>query len=147
MVTFWIIAAIGAIVLECATPLALVSIWFGIGAIFAAISAYLGITLYLQIFVFFVISLTSMAIIRPLATKYLRGNTVPTNADRLINEQGLITKSIKEDCWGEVKIKGVLWSAISVDQTDIEEGTHIRVIAIEGAKLIVKSIESKKEGK
>lgn len=140
MMVFWICMVIGAIVIELITPTALVSIWFACGAAIAFLLEMLGADITIQIVAFFAVSLITMVIVRPIATRYLRGNVVATNADRMINEIGLVSKDIREEAWGEVKIKGSIWSAVSKDTTTIEVGKRVKVVAIEGAKLIVKEV-------
>ena len=100
-----------------------------------------GAGLELQICAFAVVSLVTMVIVRPVATRYLRGNIIATNADRMIHEVGLVTKDITAESWGEVKIKGALWSAVNIDSSVIPAGSKVKVMAIEGAKLIVREID------
>ena len=118
----WIGIGILALVLEILTPTALVSIWITIGALAAWLCAALGL---------------SWIVVRPFAVKYLRGNTVPTNADRIIGETAIVVKEINEQHWGEVKVQGMVWSAVSRSHEVIEIGKKVRIIAIEGAKLLV----------
>ena len=141
MITFiWIAISVGAVVLELITPTALVSIWFAVGGIIAVILAALNMPLWLQIAAFVIVSFVSMLVVRPVAYRYLRGNTVSTNADRCIGEIGIVTRKISEDAWGEVKVNGALWSAVSVEHDTIEEHEEVKVVAIEGAKLLVRKV-------
>ncbi len=135
----WLIVIIAAIVLEAAT-LDLVTIWLVLGAIVGAILNLLGFSLVIQIVVCAIVTLACAILIRPICKKYLTGNTVRTNADRVIGKQGVLTKSITPDAKGEVKVMGVTWSAIALDSAAIEEGKHVSILAIEGNKLIVKEI-------
>lgn len=141
MVIFWLIVAIASIVIEIITLGNLICIWFAIGALVSAILAWLKVYTAIQYIVFFVASILAMLIIRPLAAEYLRGNTVPTNADRLIGKAGVITKDITPDAWGEVLVMGVRWSAISVDNTAIKKDTKVKIMAIDGVKLMVTPVE------
>lgn len=138
----WIGVAVAAIGLELLTPTALISIWFAIGALAAGICEALQLSETLQICVCLLTSGLLAVIVRPIAVKYLRGNIVPTNADRLLNEVAIVTKQISSQTWGEVKIQGTLWSAVSVDADVIEVGDAVRVVAIEGAKLLVRRISN-----
>lgn len=141
MTYIWIGVCIASIVVELATPSALISLWFALGAIPAALFAYIGLSTIMQIIVFAMVSVLSLVIIRPILTKYLRGNVVATNADRFINEIGIVTKEIKEERWGEVYIKSTYWSAVEVNGKSVEQDKKVKVIAIEGAKLLVKEID------
>jgi membrane protein implicated in regulation of membrane protease activity len=76
-----------------------------------------------------------------MAANYLRGNVVPTNADKLIGKTAHLTKEITSEAWGELVISGMTWSCISIDGEPIRKDAKVKIMAIEGVKLIVKSIE------
>lgn len=137
----WFGICIVSIVLELATVTALVSIWFALGALVAMGAYFLNLSFTIQIFVFFLSSIAFVLIFRPLATKHLRGNTVPTNADRLIGMHTRLLKEIDENTLGEIKINGIIWNAISTDNTIIEKDALVKIIAIEGNKLLVRKID------
>lgn len=137
MLTLWIVVTIAAIVIEIVTLGNLICLWFAFGGAFAAILAALHFSETLQIVTFFITSVVTMLIIRPLAYNYLRGNTVPTNSDRLIGKSAKLIKPITEDGWGEIKIDGALWSVVTSDNTPINKGEIVKIIAIDGSKLIV----------
>lgn len=141
MLTIWIVVCIAALVIEILTPTALVSIWFSVGAIAAAICTMLGLSVTIQVVVCILVSVAFIFLARPVALRYLRGNIVPTNADRLIGENAIVLEAIQEDTWGKVKVRGVEWSAVSTNKQPISEGKHVRIDAIEGAKLLVHEIE------
>ncbi len=136
----WIAVGLAAVVLELLTPSALVSIWFAIGALAAWICALFNWSFPVQIIACLVVSILFIVAVRPVAIRYLRGNITATNADRLIGDIAVVTKEIKECEWGEVKIQGTLWSAISMDRVTIMVNERVRVAAIEGAKLLVRKI-------
>ena len=77
---------------------------------------------------------------RPLAKRYLRGNTVKTNLDRMIGEHCLVTDTIQADKKGEVKVNDRVWFATSLNNEVITAGQYAQVVAIEGSHLIVKKI-------
>ncbi|MEG0469331.1 NfeD family protein [Amedibacillus sp. YH-ame6] len=140
MVLIWVIVCIAAVLIELATPTALVSIWFAVGGAIGAIAALIHLPVWTQIVCFVVVSLVSMLIVRPVATRYLRGNVIATNADRCIGSIAVVTKKLSKEEWGEVKVSGSLWHAVPVDDEVIEEQEKVKVIAIEGAKLLVKRV-------
>ena len=108
MVLIWIAISVGAVLVELATPTALISIWFAVGGVIGALTALINLPLWVQIVCFVVVSLASMLIVRPIASRYLRGNTVPTNADRFIGEIAQVTSLVTKDEWGEVKVNGTM---------------------------------------
>ena len=143
MIWFWIIVAIAAAVIEIVTLGNLICIWFTVGAAVSAVLAVLKVATPIQYFAFFAVSIAAMLIIRPMSVNYLRGNVVPTNADKLIGKTAHLTKDITSEAWGELVISGMTWSCISLDNEPIKKDTKVRIMAIEGVKLIVKPIDEK----
>ncbi|MGN1398732.1 MAG: NfeD family protein [Erysipelotrichaceae bacterium] len=141
MTLLWIIVAVGSFVIELATLGNLICIWFSLGALFSLVLSLLQVNEVIQYVAFFVVSIIAMLIIRPLAHKYLRGNTVPTNSDRLIGQLAQLLEPISLNSWGKVSISGVDWSCTSEDNSDIAKDTIVKIVAIDGAKLVVKKID------
>ena len=133
----WIGFAIVMAVCEASTT-QLVSLWFVLGAVAAAISTIFTPSIFIQLVVFLVVSALSLAITRPLVKRLRKHrSTVSTNADRLIGQQGIVTKEIKDPfSVGQVKVLGETWSAQS-EITPIEVGAKVEVLEIEGVRLIV----------
>ncbi len=138
MEMIWITIGLAAVILELFTPTALVSVWLAFGALAGWFCAIFHLPIAIQIIACLIVSFIFVVIVRPLAVKYLRGNITATNADRLIGDIAVVTKTIKESDWGEVKIHGALWSAVSMDHERIEVNETVRITAIEGAKLLVR---------
>ena len=140
---FWIwlgLAAI-AVILELATPTALVSIWFACGALCAWLLSVLHLPDWVQIAVFVIMSLLCMLVVRPIAAKYLRGNIEPTNADRVIGAQALVTETINNtQAQGQVKVSGQVWSARAAQDVVIPAGRDVKILRIEGVKVIVETV-------
>lgn len=136
----WIAILVVTLLLEVETAGSLVSLWFSLGAFVALIVLWLGGPLPLQIVMFLVVAIASLLAIRPLAANYFRGNIVPTNQDRIIGAQATLMVPITSTNWGQVKVFGSVWSAQSIDKKPIQEGALVEVVAIEGAKLIVKEV-------
>lgn len=141
-ITFiWTLVLVISVIVEAIT-IDLVSIWFGIGVIAALIGEFFGLSPFIQMVLFTIVSIICIIVSRPLAKKYLRGNTVKTNLDRVIGKHCLVTETITADNKGEVKVMGTLWSATSLDNEYIKAGEYAEVISIEGAHLIVKKINT-----
>ena len=79
--------------------------------------------------------------INSVVARYLKRNESKTNVDSLIGAIATVTKDINPDDRGEVKVNGQYWLAISSDNNLIETGNKVSILAIEGAKLIVKKYE------
>ena len=86
MIVFWAAAIIAFVVIELAT-VGLASIWFALGALCALIAAALGAQLWLQILWFFIISIATLILTRPLVRKYINSKTSATNADRVLGDR------------------------------------------------------------
>ncbi|MDD3027354.1 MAG: NfeD family protein [Erysipelotrichaceae bacterium] len=142
--TFWLIVIILAVIIEAAT-VDLVSIWFGLGAIFALVLELFGVSTPVQIIVFVLVTVFSLFVTRPIAKRYLKTNTVATNYDRYIGKHALVLSTISPDQKGEVKVMASTWAASSIDNTIIEEGEYCEVIGVEGAHLVVKKLSNERE--
>lgn len=133
----WLAVAAVMIILEIVS-LGLTTIWFAGGALVAALVAFLGGKLMLQIAVFAVVSLVFLVFTRPIAQKHLMKNTEKTNVESLIGKIGIVTADIHNlKSEGTVKLNGLEWSARSEDDTDIPAGNQVEVRAVSGVKLIV----------
>ena len=141
MITLWIFVAIASIVIEIITLGDLICIWFAVGALVSGLMAWAKLSTALQFITFFVVSIGVMLIVRPLAAKYMRGNVVATNSDRIIAMNAVVTKEITSDSWGERQVNGMTWSCISIDNQPVKKDTVVRIMAIDGVKLIVRPID------
>lgn len=121
-----------------AVTVGLVSVWFAAGALVALLATFFTSNIWLQIFLFLVVSAVAMAVLRPLARRYVLPTVVPTNADRVIGRQAVVTEAIDNlNGKGAVVVFGVAWTARSEDGAPIPEGTTVTVNRIEGVKLFV----------
>ncbi len=125
-----------------AVTVGLTSVWFAGGSLAALICALLGGPLWLQIVLFILISALCLMAIRPLARKYLDSKVEPTNADRIIGTEAVVTEDINNlQGTGAVRIGGITWSARSESDAPIATGTLIRVLRIEGVKVYVEEVK------
>ncbi len=139
MTTIWTALLIIFFVAEMLTAGALVSIWFCAGSGAALICAYLNGPLWLQIFLFIVISVLMLLITRPLCKK-IQPVKQHTNADMILGEIGQVHEPIDNlKGTGTVLIAGKLWSARQMDGNEIlEKGTEVIIDHIEGVKAVVR---------
>lgn len=135
----WAVIAIICLILELSSGDFFI-ICFSIGAVFAIISAVLGLSIYWQIFIFAIFSLLSVLFIRPVALRWLHKNdpNKPSNADALIGRTGRVTEAISAGGNGYVQIDGDLWKAFS--QADIAVGTTVRVVGRESTIITVEAL-------
>lgn len=140
---YWMIAITILVVIEIAT-LGLTTIWFAAGALVAFFLSLLGVNIYIQFFVFILISALLLYFIRPFAEKYINANKVATNVESIIGEEARVTKTIDNfSQQGQAIINGQEWTARSENDEIIKEGTKVKIIKISGVKLIVRELKEK----
>ena len=136
---FWLAAFIALSVGKAAT-VGLVCIWFAAGALGAFFAACAGAAFWLQLIVFAVVSALALALIRPLAARFLHTDRSPTNADRVVGQAGLVTEAVDNEAGtGQVNVLGQTWTARSQLGVVIPQGAQITVRRIEGVKVFVET--------
>ena len=138
MTFVWLIAMVALLVVEAIVP-GLVSIWFAAGALLALLLSLIGVDLWLQFTCFLVVSLVLLALTRPLAKKYVNAHTTPTNADRLLGADCVVTEEIDNlRGTGAVSVDGKVWSArMETPDGKAPKGAVVKALRIEGVRLIV----------
>lgn len=134
MVGGWFIAFVILLIIELVT-INLVTIWFAAGAVAAMISTIFTDSLFIQSLIFLGVSFLSLLVTKPFLSKFKKFDIEATNLDRVIGKTGEVVKKIGTNQYGEVKIFGNVWTASS--KKSIEVGSKVKVLAIEGVKLIV----------
>lgn len=142
MIIFWLVLLIIAIVIEVLT-MGLTSIWFAGGALAAILLALLNAPIWLQIILFFGVSLILLFFTRPIAVKYFNKDRVRTNVESLVGRQAIVTSEIDNlQGIGQVTVGSQEWSARSLDDKQrIAVGSVVVVVSISGVKLIVRPDE------
>ena len=140
MSVIWLIAMVILLVVEAMVP-GLISIWFAIGALAALISALFHAPVWLQLVWFFAISILTPVLTRPFVKKYVNSRVTPTNADVVIGKDAVVTERIDNlHAQGAVMLDGKVWTArTEKEQVTVEAGETVRVLRIEGVKLIVEA--------
>ncbi len=135
----WIWLAITAItaVVEFLT-VEMVSVWFTVGGLFAMVTYAAGAPYWAQLIVFFVVSVVCLFAFRKLAMKWLvRHIKGETNCDALIGKNVKLVDPIDEDGIGSAKINDVIWTVLGKDNIRADAGSYVKVVEIQGNKLIV----------
>ena len=137
MEILWLILLVAFAIVEGVT-VSLVSVWFIGGAAAALIAALCGAEVWLQVVLFFGVSIALLLCLRPLSKRLLKQKKVATNADSNIGKEAIVTEEIDNlQGKGAVKIAGVEWSARSEDGSVIEKDAVVRILRIEGVKVCV----------
>ena len=137
----WLVAFVILIGIEAAT-MALTTIWFAGGAVFAFFAAVLGFSIQTQLVVFLIVSFILLLFTRPFAMRFVNRETVKTNVDGLIGRRAkVITKIDNNEPSGATVVDGQEWTARSTDDAvTIPVGTHVVIKEVRGVKLIVEMI-------
>jgi len=139
----WFLLMVVFLIVEAACPIHLISIWFAVGALAAAVTAMLGGQLWLQVTVFAVVSGALLAALWPFVKKFLKPRLTKTNVDSVIGTQGYVTEDIDNlDAVGQVKLGGMYWTARSTDGQPIPKGALVCVDRIEGVKAFVSTVKA-----
>jgi membrane protein implicated in regulation of membrane protease activity len=141
----WFIIGLILLILEFFAP-GLLIVFFGIGAWITALFCLLfnpGINW--QIFIFLVISVLSLVLLRKYLKKILfKDEHVPedTLTDEFIGKTGVVEEAIQSGKPGKINFKGTSWTAES--DYDLEEGHQVMIISKESIVLKVVPIEEVK---
>jgi membrane protein implicated in regulation of membrane protease activity len=136
----WVVWAVAAAILaagEAATA-GLVLGPLAVAAALTAIVAAAGGGAGIQIVAFILVSIGSLVVLRPIATRHLKVPPhVRTGAAALIGSSATVLEQVNRD-GGRVKIGGEIWSARSYDEDQvIEPGDRVEVLRIDGATALV----------
>lgn len=138
MLWIWIAAIIIFIVIEAIT-VQLVTIWFAVGAVGGLVASLFNLPIWAQAMVFVAVSALTLIATKPFVKKFTQSKKQPTNADRLIGRQAVVTEPIDNIMSkGAVTIGGLEWTARTADGSKADKDAIVTVEKIEGAKLIVK---------
>ena len=133
----WLAASGALLVVEILTvDLLFASLAFS--ALLAAGANALGFNVVVQGIVFGVGAIGSLMFLRPIALRHLKKKPADhaTNIEALIGAPAMTLSAITEHD-GLVKLSGETWSARS-NTGEIEVGSQVEVVAIEGATAVIK---------
>ena len=136
---FWLIAAVGFLVLEGMT-FSMVSVWFAAGSAAALLSCLFHPPFKVQAVVFIVVSVLCLAAFKPL-TQRLRQKPTPTNGDRSLGREAKVLTPVSAEETGRVRLDGVDWTARCATPGDtLAPGQSCRVTEIHSTLLIVEPV-------
>lgn len=137
----WVIWAIAAVLLgigELFTP----GLFFlgpvAAAAVAAAFTALVGLGVVVQLIVFIVVAIASVAVLRPIARAHLRMPArTRTGTEALVGRKALVVQRVDVH-GGRVRIGGEEWTARAFfDGQVLDPGTSVEVAKIEGATALV----------
>lgn len=140
----WLILGVGLIIAEIFT-LGFVLLWFGIGAVAAALVGMLGGGFLLQFLIFAIVSIGLTAMSRTIFAKYFShgdGQGMKSGVDSLPGKIGTVTAASKGSLnEGAVKVFGSTWTAYPIEGEDnLIEGEKVEVVEIKGSSIYVRRV-------
>ena len=140
----WLVVAVGLMVAEIFT-LGFVLFWFGIGALAAAIFAFLGLGPGWQFAAFAFVSILLTAMSRTIFAQYLPhkdGKAMRSAIDSLpgmIGTVSIASKGALNEC--AVKVYGSTWTAFpAAGESELVEGEKVEVVEVRGSSIYVRPL-------
>lgn len=147
----WVILGAILVVAEIFTS-GFVLLWFGIGALVAALAGFIGIdSLLIQFLIFAGISIGLTAASRTIFINYFSreksGQSLRSGVDALPGKIGTVVSSSKGALHeGAVKVFGSTWTAYPAPgEPPLEAGERVCVDSVEGASIYVKRVGGEPE--
>lgn len=135
----WIVIAILFFVAEIFTA-GFVLLCFGVGALGAALAAFLGVGLALQIVVFIIVSAVAVLLSRPFAARISRPGVQQIAGDRVIGKWAVVLQTVDPLAnTGMVRVESERWRAESMEGEQLEAGEVVEVVAVDGVRLLVRA--------
>lgn len=136
---FWLIIVLILSFIEVVT-VNLVTVWFVASGLVSLILSFFNIPFLVQFGVFVILGFILLVTTRKFLTEKLNLYKQKTNLDRVVDMEGIVTEKITKYNPGEVKVDGKRWTAIEVNGKTVEKGKSVKIIKIEGVKLIVEEV-------
>ena len=131
---FWLILVIVLAIIELVT-VNLLTIWFCISGLVALFLSFYIDNVAIVSTIFAVLGIFLLFTTRPILKEYLPTQKKVKKVEKLIGRIGIVTKDIRPDMEGEVKVSNRKYIAIS--DKKISKNTEIEVINTDGLKLVV----------
>ena len=127
----WLVAVVAFIMVEAATT-ALVSVWFAVGAAAAMLVSFFNVGFGWQMLVFAVVSAITLGLMLPRLISRRGAHRAPVPNG---SPQTLVLVDIEPGLPGRVRVDGLDWQARA--EVTLPQGTRCKVVAVDGAILIV----------
>lgn len=116
---------------------------FSVGAVAAAVLAWIGANVLSQWLVFFGVSIVSLGYLRRYIDRQDEGVQPRVGANRWIGSHGIVLEEIDPDtAGGMVRVDNEEWRATSKSGAIIPPGARITVTDVSGSRLVVEPLET-----
>lgn len=137
----WAVLAVVFIVAEIVTT-GFFLLVFGVAAAVALVVALLGVGIVWQLAVFVGVSLILIPVSRRIADRITKPQPPGVGADRFVGGEGIVIEDINMiEGSGRVRLDHDEWYALSVGDHTIAKDTKIRVVDVQGTKVVVEPIQ------
>ena len=137
MEIIWLVI-IGVLAFVEALTVNLVTIWFIASALVSLVLSFFKVKTSIQVAVFVILGVILLLTTRKPLQNLVNKTKTRTNADRILDMEGIVTEDITKNEAGEVKVDGKKWTAIA--DKEIKKGSTVKILKIEGVKLIVEEV-------
>ncbi len=138
----WVVLAVFFFLVEIFTA-GFVLLCFGIGALGAALAAFLGAGVAWQLVVFIAATIAAVVLARPFADRISRPGVQQIAGDRMIGKWGVVLQTVDPmEGTGMVRVESERWRAESTVNVQLEVGEVVRVVGVDGVRLQVEATES-----
>ena len=137
----WIVLAVFFFLTEVFTA-GFVLLCFGIGALAAALMAFLGAGMAWQIAVFIIVTIAAVVLARPFADRISRPGVQQIAGNRMIGKWAVVLQTVDPIAnTGMVRLESERWRAESLDGEQLEVGEVVEVVGVEGVRLQVRATD------
>ena len=140
MIYVWVVVAFLGLIFEMGSPGLFYFLSFSFGALLSAITAFVTGSLIVQGIAFLIGTAVALCFLKYWlnAKFYFEGReNYKSNIFALEGKKGIVTKEIGRHKVGQVNLNGEIWIAKSVNNKKIEMGQEIKVVRVEGCRLVV----------
>ncbi len=136
----WLLFAILMGILEMLTP-GFVLACLGVGAVGASLCDFLGWhDLEAQLGVFAILTFLSFFTLRPMLLRSFHSKTQATNVDALVGRHAFILEDSAAGAIARAKLGAEEWRAEAADGGVLHRGDRVRVLRVDGNRLIVEKL-------
>jgi membrane protein implicated in regulation of membrane protease activity len=135
----WLVLGMVLVVAEMAAAGGFYIIFFGIGALVVGALAAFGLAgpVWLQILLFSLISVASLALFRGQMLKTFQPDPQAPQVDALVGEVGVAVDDVGPGAIGKVELRGSSWTARNEAGVAVARGARCRVTRVDGLMLVI----------
>lgn len=135
----WLILGLGMLVTEMLS-MTFVLVFFGVGALVSALLAAVGIdSLAIQILACAAVGVCGLFLFRKKLLSGLKADG-QTSGNDILDEKIMLDQDIAARSQATISYRGAPWTALNQSEINLKQGEMIRIIRIEGVKLVVEKL-------